>query len=329
MAARRRRDNIVFIALAALAVIGGLRAIFGVLFDSPPAGPSDATTVALLGHAQLAGSFAEDFVQTYLGATSNQQDTVGKYVSAANMNLPTVGQQVAEPAVAFIRRTDVESGVEIWTVTVSVRTQQAGTAASGTSAAAATSASAARRFYRVAVSVTDGHVRALSLPAMVPPPGQGLDLSLSYTASCSPDTPLFTVASGFLGAFLTGSGDVTRYTTVDANISALTPAPYSSVDTIAVSSDDSSCGASASTAHVLASINPKTATGVAGTLAYPMTMVRKGGQWQVRELDPVPALANPLAVVNSDSGGAGSTATSSTTPTSATTAVSIPPATHN
>lgn len=75
MAARRRRDNIIVGILAVSAVIGGGHAVFDA-FATPPPGPSESSTISLIGRAQLAGSFAREFVVTYLSASAGQQDRI-------------------------------------------------------------------------------------------------------------------------------------------------------------------------------------------------------------------------------------------------------------
>ncbi|WP_280264951.1 conjugal transfer protein [Nocardia wallacei] len=316
MAARRRRDNAIIAVLAVLAVLGGGRTIIG-WFTPPPPKPSDKTTVSIVGHAQLAESFAEEFVVTYLGATGGQQDRLKEFVDLGQqVHLPTTARQVSEPIVVHATRDVGNAQLEVWSVTVSVRPKASGGAAGP------------REYYRVAVSVAaDGRMRALALPAAVAPPGRGEDLMLRYTSTCGADTPVAQVASGFLAAFLTGNGDVTRYVAQNSGIAALQPAPFTSVETPSVGAEDADCGISKSTAKVLATVNPKTGAGAAPTLAYPLTMVRTAGQWQVQAMDSVPALKNPLTVVAGGGNTAGAPA--GATSTSPSTAVSIPPATQN
>ncbi|WP_068021445.1 conjugal transfer protein [Nocardia mexicana] len=319
MAARRRRDNAIIAVLAVLAVLGGGRTIIG-WFTPPPPKPSDKTTVSIVGHAQLAESFAEEFVVTYLGATAGQQERINEFVDTGQqLSLPTVARQVSDPIVVYSARDGGTSQLEVWAVTVSVRPKATG---------AAGGAGGAREYYRVAVSVaTDGRLRALALPAAVAPPGRGDDLVLKYKATCGAETPVAQVASGFLSAFLTGTGDVTRYVAQNSGIAALRPAPFASVETVSVSAEGTDCGTSNSSEEVLAMVNPKAGTGPAPTLAYPLSMIRTAGQWQVRAMDPVPALKNPLTVVAG--GGSKPGSASSATSTSPSTAVSVPPATQN
>ncbi|MGQ4619487.1 conjugal transfer protein [Nocardia sp. R7R-8] len=316
MAARRRRDNIVVAVLAVLAVLGGGHAILSVFDSGPPAPPDDSTT-AIVGHAQLAGSFAEQFVVTYLTAVGGQQDRLGEFVgSNQQITLPSSARQVSDPAVVYVSRALSLGGLDVWSVTVSVRVGKSGAAA----------APEQRQFYRVAVSLSDGRLRALSTPAMVQPPAKGVDLKLAYGAPCAPDTPLGQVAAGFLSAMLSGNGDVARYTTPDAGLAALKPPPFTAVELTSLTTDDSSCGSGGAKARVLATVNPKADTGATATLAYPLTMIRTAGQWQVMSIDPIPALSSPPAVVVGQDSRGGAPPTSSPSPS---TSVTIPPATQN
>ncbi len=317
MAARRRRDNIVVAVLAVLAVLGGGHAILSA-FDSGPPPPSDDSTTAIVGRAQLAGSFAEQFVVTYLTSIAGQQDRIGEFVgSSQQIALPSSARQVSDPSVVYVSRALSTGGLDVWSVTVSVRVGKSGTAA----------APEHRQFYRVAVSISEGRLRALSVPAVVQPPAKGVDLKQAYGSPCASDTPLAQVASGFLGAMLAGTGDVARYTTPDSGLAALKPPPFTAVELVSLTSDDAGCGSGGAKAQVLATINPKADTGATQSLAYPLTMIRNAGQWQVVSIDPIPALSSPLAVVvaGQDSrGGTPPTSTSSPSPS-----VTIPPATQN
>lgn len=306
--------------LAVLAVLGGGHAVLS-WFSDPPKGPSDENTTTLIGHAQLASSFAEDFVVTYLGATAGQQDHIGEYVDPGQqLRLPATAHPMSDPVVVHVTRTESTPSVEVWAVTVSVRPGRTG--GTGTDA---------RQYYQVAVSVTpDGKRRALSLPAAVEPPGRGPDITLAYGTPCSSDTPLADVATGFLTAYLTGSGDVARYIAVGAGIAALKPAPFTGLDSVSVTADDTGCGSSATAAKVLATVTPKGTAGASASLAYPLAMVRPAGQWQVQTIDRVPALTNPLTVVTgAGPGGAGGPMSSSSQSAAPTTTVQIPPATQN
>ncbi|MEU6560597.1 conjugal transfer protein [Nocardia nova] len=321
MAARRRRDNAIFAVLAVLAVLGGGHAVRS-WFATPPPGPSDATTTRIIGNAQLAESFAEEFVVTYLSASSGQREKLAEYVGGdQQITLPSTARQVSDPVVVFASRSIGNGSVDVWAVTVSVHIAKNG------------AAGGLREYFRVPVTVTpDGRRRALTVPQAVGPPERGLDLVQNYALSCGLDTPLSQVASGFLAAYLAGSGDVARYTTPNSGIIALKPAPFTAAETTAVSSEDAGCGTGGTSAKVLATVDPKAGTGSTPTLAYPLTMVNTSGQWQVQSMDAVPALRNPLSVASGPQAGdapsTGASGTPTTVPSTGASA-SVPPATQN
>jgi|GEM_PF-985071 len=327
MAARRRRDNVAVGILAVLAVLGGGYAIIS-LFSAPPKGPSEDSTAVLIGNAQLAESYARDFVVAYLGASAGQHDQLSRYLGDnQQLTLPATGQQVSDSSVVHIARDFSTSSIDIWAVTVSVRL---GAPAHGGATTTAAPAADDRQYYRVAVSESGGLLRVLSPPDAVQPPGQGADLALGYTMSCPTDSALATVSGGFLSAFLTGTGDITRYISPNSGITALAPPPFTGVDTLSVKSDDSSCGTVAASSRVQIMVNPKDASGAVPTLAYSLTMIRSAGVWQVQSIDPTPLLRQPMAVVagqgtpSTASGTSSATATTSSSP-----AAQIPPATQN
>jgi hypothetical protein len=318
MAARRRRDNIMFGVLATLAVIGGGATILGWIFPEKST-PAADSTAAVVGHAQLAGAFAQDFVTTYLTTVEGQKDRLAKFInSSTSLHLSRSPRDVSDPAVVYLRRTVATERLEVWAVTVSVRLNgSAQDAADGTGG---------RQYYAVAVSLADGGLRALAAPALVDAPATGPDLTTAYTGPCTAETPLATAVSGFLSAYLTGSGDISRYTTANAGIAALQPAPFTALESVAVVSDDSGCGATQSMARALATVTPRDRAGAVATLAYPLTMSRVGGQqWQVQSMDVVPALSDPVTVASGEPTDVIGP-TPSAPPTSA---VSIPPAKHN
>ncbi len=320
MVLRRRRENILVAILAVLAVLGGGHAILS-FFSSPPPGPSDESIAKMIGRSQLAESFARDFVVAYLGADASAQDRIAQYVSSGQqVTLPSTPRQVSDPEVVFAARETAVGELEVWTVTVSVRP--------GAAATASAADKTAREYYRVAVSMISGTVRALSLPAAVDAPQRGSDLALGYQVTCTADSPLGQVAAGFLTAYLTGTADVTRYAAPNSGIVSPVPPPFSSAKTTSVSADLSGCGATGTNARVLAMVDPKGAGGASPTLAYPLTMIRAGGQWQVQAVDLTPELRTPLTIVRGG-GTDGTAAPSKPTTTTPSPAVSIPPATQN
>lgn len=314
MSARRRRDNLIVGVIAVMAVIGGGSTLLGWVIPDRAAKAPDSVP-AIVGRAQLAGAFAEEFVVTYLSATDSRRDAIGKFIgNAGTVTLPKTRRQVSEPSITHVFRAVATESVDVWSVTVSVLVGEGVGADVGT-----------RQYYRVAVSVARGALRALALPALVDGPSTGSDLALVYSTPCAAESPLGAAVSGFLTAYLTGSGDLTRYSTVNSGIRAPSPPPFAALDSVTVSADHSRCGSGATTVRLLATVTPRNRDATAAPLAYPLTTVLVEGQWLVRSLDPIPGLSEPLTVVS----GGPPEAPPAATPGPSTSAAPVPSATHN
>ncbi|MEU0539037.1 conjugal transfer protein [Nocardia sp. NPDC005978] len=315
MAVRRRREKVGLTLLATLAVVGGGHTILDVFASDPPAIVAEPAAVTV-GQAQLVGAFAQQFVVEYLNTVAGQKDHLDAYVPAGQgIDLPAAAVQVRDPIVVFTSRAVTTNDLDVWAVTVSVRAGRAGTTGD------------IRLYFRVGVSAAQGQLRALALPSVVNPPQRGFDLELVYRSSCATGTPLGDVAMGFITAFLTGTGDVNRYAAVNSGITGLQPPPFAAIESTGVTTDDTTCGNSTSTAHVLITVKPKLGAAGFQPLSYPLTLDRTAGQWQVSTIDAIPALSMPLAVV--DAQGFGAQPPSATTVPSLTSTVRVPPATQN
>lgn len=302
--------------MAVLSILGGGHAILDAFGDEPPAIVGEPAEI-VTGRSQLVSAFAQQFIVTYLSSIAGQQDLLSQYVSSGQQTeLPSTALQIKETMVVFSARAVATPDLDVWSVTISVRLARPGATATDT-----------RLFYRVGVSAIQGRLRALTLPSVVSPPEAGFDLELAYSSPCATSTPFGAIATGFLTAFLAGSGDVNRYTSVDSGIAALQPPPFTGLDVVSVSADDSTCGDNSGAARILVTIRPKSAGGTVVSLAYPLTLRRTAGQWQVISMDSIPALADPLAIVNGQPTGPQPMAT--TTPPSPSSAGRVPPARQN
>ncbi|WP_433574711.1 conjugal transfer protein [Nocardia brasiliensis] len=308
MALRRQREKVLLAVLAVLAVLGGGHTVLSWFASEPPRDDGRAAA-RLIGDSYLATSFAEDFVVTYLSADNRQRDSLERFLSTAGQTmLPATSGVVSDPMAVYAARTLSNGNVDIWTVTISVRQ---GEDARG------------RSYFRVAMSLIDGAVRALSVPAEVEPPRRATGLALGYSMTCGPDTPVGQAAVGFLTAYLTGSGDIARYSVPGTGFVGLRPPPYAKLESVALASDDSTCGSGAKTVRLLAKVGPRADDDdVVATLGYPLTMVLNAGQWQVRSIDAIPVLRTPLTVADNQQSPGGPTTTPSAT------SVEVPPPTQ-
>lgn len=249
----------------------------------PPAAVADTT-------AQFAASdLAEQFVSAWLTTHRGDEGTLQRFIDLDAGTAPLPAQALFESAdtqIAGVRQVPGTAGADTYAVTVSTEVTATGTSTS------------TRRYFQVPVAVSGKGVRAMAMPTAVPAPSSGLTINLDYSNQLSSTATIVTAAQGFLSAMLTGDGDVTRFTSPGTNLSAITPAPYSSIS-VTGARTQKSLGDSADTppdgqrARLLLTISqqPSGAASSSDALtgSYALTMTARAGRWEVSALDPVPA----------------------------------------
>lgn len=150
-------------------------------------------------------------------------------------------------------------------------------------------ASVGTRYYTVGVVETDSGLAAAGLPALVAGPRLGSAAgSRAERMESLHDLPaLADTVARFVSAYLTGEGDLSRYTTPGSDLVPIHPAPFTTVEVADSGSDVSVDGVR----HVLAVVEGSDGTGRMQTLEYALTVAERDGRWEVVELLPVPLLA--------------------------------------
>lgn len=225
-----------------------------------------------------AGEFTERYVETWLETDADSTGRLDDFVELSEearwADDPAADAQAAEVAGA------TRDG-DFWSITVGVDVRPTGDDATY------------RRYYQVAVDYQDGALVALTLPAPVPAPSTGEPPALDYTNDASLDTPLGSTIGSFLSAFLTGSGDLSRYVTPGAAIRAVSPPPYSQVKVDAVQSELDMTAlpdrpADGTQAHVLVTASAETASGGSVPVTYALTVQTRDGRWEIAAIDTTP-----------------------------------------
>jgi hypothetical protein len=255
-----------------------------------------------------AGEFAERVVVAWLTTPRGQEAKLTGLVQVPSVTLPQVPFKVADPTVSAIEQVD-----GVWSVTVAVTvTDQR--------------KQPARRFFQVPVLVVPGaEVTALSLPAPVAGPTVGVLPRLSYRFQVDPAGPVAQTAAQFLGAYVAGQGDVTRYVSPTVQIHAVTPPPYTAVQVTDLAGDTDIDTADVpkdrTRLRVLVGADASVSSKQQVSVTYALTLLARAGRWEVAAIDPTPALssrpsgtATPGAPAAPDPGPAATL--SSTTPPS-------------
>lgn len=205
-------------AITALVVVGLVVYPFvasNISQSMSPESPSQvvqAKAAALPTPAQRARATAEGFVSAWLTATSENSDRLARYINVTDARLPKTGSEIREVTAADIQLIQDNA----YRVTVNVEVKDA------------EGAWQLRSFDVSFVSDAKQNLLVLGLPSersIQPAKGTKLD---GYSRDLSANKAIIGSVEGFLQAYLTGAGDLTRFSSPGSNFVAASPAPYTS-----------------------------------------------------------------------------------------------------
>ncbi|MFI7008869.1 conjugal transfer protein [Streptomyces sp. NPDC050145] len=240
------------------------------------ASPTPVRTAAAAAPADPGGYVAE-FVDAWLRSDANVPD------SSAALRALQLGPDVALPE-PDTDKADAGKGLEQVTAVRSM--QRAGGQWSVT--VAARYRDAVRYFAVPAAASRSGEaVTVTGPPALVAAPSAANTALSPYKVEV-PDGPLADTVGDFLGAYLSGGGDVDRYLAPTTKLSAVTPAVAEQVDPETVTAREATAAgeqvpADGTRVHVQANANAHTPAGV-WPLSYELTLSARGGRWEIAAL---------------------------------------------
>ena len=248
--------------------------------------PAEAdATVSVM--QQSAGAFALGYVGAWLTATQDDSAVLGDYIAVSGLTLSSTGFEYRNIAVASI---DTASANELLSVIVA-----ADVAAEIADAAPEETATRwPRRYFQVAVTTAGDELAVAGLPTPVTGPVSSSSApTLNYRTAIATTDPAGESVISFLTAYLTGQGAVQPYTSPSAEITAITPAPYSALVPVAIQADQVPPQQPADDARleVLATVSLETAAGQQLPAGYVLALHARDGRWEIDQIQSVPALA--------------------------------------
>ncbi|MGH8875365.1 MAG: conjugal transfer protein [Acidimicrobiia bacterium] len=145
------------------------------------------------------------------------------------------------------------------------------------------------RFYTVGVVDTGSGWVATGPPTLVaaPPSGTPPELLIERRDGLRDVPGLEEAVTRFLAAYLTGEGELTRYTSPGSPLSAVQPPPFSTVEIVEAGSALGSNGERQVAALAVGTDDG----GRTQVLQYALVVAEREGRWEVAELLPAPVLA--------------------------------------
>lgn len=237
------------------------------------------------GEVAVVGESAVRAISGWLTATREDASAAtGIYPELKASALPKAAATIRDASVATLQL----EAPGVWSVTVGVDASWPDEAGN--------LLPAQRLYFEVPVAAA-GHGTAasvLALPAPVPAPQPVADAELRYQTGLAANSALGTTVGEFLQALLTGQGDVSRYVTPGAAITAVTPATFSAVDVRRVWAteqlDASATPDDGQTAQVLVDAAVTPSSGVELATQYRLELTARAGRWEISQMQGNPVV---------------------------------------
>ncbi|MFH9554612.1 conjugal transfer protein [Streptomyces sp. NPDC017435] len=238
--------------------------------------PAKATAVRTAAVAADPGGYAQLFVSAWLRSSADDATTAQARLAqslAPDVELPdaAAGAQSKPQSVTAVRSAQHTGGT--WSVTVAVQY-----------------ADGSVRYYAVPVAAggAGATFAVTGAPGVVAGPARAVASKSSYGVTV-PDGDLSSAVGEFFAAYLTGSGQVSRYLAPSVTLSAVSPAPYTAVSVHQVSAVEEAATAGQVPAdgtkvRVLVQVEAQDADG-RWPLAYELVLKARSGRWEVAALE--------------------------------------------
>ncbi|TQK42303.1 conjugative transposon protein TcpC [Streptomyces sp. SLBN-118] len=234
------------------------------------------TAVRTTAHAADPGGYAQLFVSAWLrssadDATSAQARLAQSMAPDVELPDPATDAQSKPQSVTTVRSAQREGGT--WSVTV-----------------AAQYADGSVRYYAVPVAAdrAGASFTVTGAPGVVAGPARAAAPTPPYGVSV-PEGDLSSAVGEFLAAYLTGAGEVSRYLAPGVKVSAVSPAPYTTVAVQQVLAVEEAAAAEQVPAdgtevRILVQVEARDEGG-RWPLAYEVALKARSGRWEVAALE--------------------------------------------
>jgi hypothetical protein len=238
--------------------------------------PAKPTAVRTAAAAADPAGCAQLFVSAWLRSSADEATTAQARLAqsmAPDVELPSpaAGAQSSPQSVTAVRSAQRADGA--WSVTV-----------------AAQYANGSVRYYAVPVAAdaSGTSFTVTGAPGVVAGPGRA-EVPKSPYGVTVPEGDLSSAVGEFLGAYLTGAGEIDRYLAPGVKLTAVSPAPYTAVSVEQVSAVEEAAAAEkvpadGTAVRVLVQVEARDSRG-RWPLAYELTLKARSGRWEVAALE--------------------------------------------
>lgn len=226
--------------------------------------------------------FAELFIAAYLGAGENSTDVLTPFLDGVALDGVEAGSWSAARTTSLGAR-EISPGYSAVVIAAEVVATSSGTDEQPAWTPVGT------RYFSVGVIETTTGWAVTGLPTLIPAPAKTAvrELLVERMDGLAGVPGLEEMLPRFLAAFLTGDGELTRYTSPSSRIVVVQPPPFTSVEVLRTGLAETSDGP----IEVGALVRGVDADGRAQVLEYALVVELRDGRWEVSRLLPAPSLA--------------------------------------
>lgn len=274
----------VFVVLAAVITFSN--------FFNPPRPVAQPVEDNDTAQEQQAGEYARGYVSAWLRATEDEHAELEQYVTVGRGEITeTEPAEFTDTGVASMTTND--EGMS--TVVVSAKVKAAVKPPEDGGEAPAEGEKSPETWvpawYQVNVYQDKDAFTPVGWPAPVSPP-ETIDAppaEYQYQASSEVETTV----NDFFRAYILNDGDVTRMTHPDSTIRQLGATPYSvvTINKTTTEEEHKEMPDEGTTVHALVNLSLGTGDKTTRAATYALTLETRGGRWEVKAIDPAPAVA--------------------------------------
>lgn len=245
---------------------------------------------------QQAGDYARGYVNAWLRATEADHTELEQYTSVGRGEITeTKPTEFTDSGVASVKTDDEGMSTVIVSAKVKAEADVAEDGGESSGEEEESPQTWVPAWYQVNVYQDEGTFAPVGWPAPVSPPETAEAPAAEYQYQASPEVE--TTVDDFFRAYILNDGDVTRLTHPESTIRSLGASPYSvvTINKTTTEEEHKEIPDEGTTVHALVNLSLGTGDKTTRTATYALTLETRGGRWEVKAIDPAPAVASDAA----------------------------------
>lgn len=261
-------------------------------FFNPPRPEAQPVEAKDTTKEQQVGDYARGYVGAWLRATEDDHAELEQYVTVGRGEITETDPiEFTDTGVASVSTDEQGMSTVLVSAKVKATVQEPDDPGAAPKDEDEDTTTWVPAWYQVNIYDKNGTFAPVGWPAPVAPPETAEAPVAEYRNQASPEVE--STVNDFFRAYILGDGDVTRLTHPESTIRPLGATPYSvvTVNKITLEEEHKEIPDEGTTVHALVNLSLGTGDQATRTATYALTLQTRGGRWEVKAIDPSPAIA--------------------------------------